>query len=104
MSQQWYFSKGGQQHDPVSPEQLKQLAASGQLQPTDLVWKEGMSQRFEARKVKGLFPIQTAVTPPSPQQPTTAPFHQSSQSLVLNIPTTNRRTGTTPEGSSSLVL
>ena len=61
---QWYFSKNNQQQGPVSAEQLKQLAASGQLQPTDMVWKEGMGQWAEARKLKGLFPTET--TPPLP--------------------------------------
>ncbi len=64
MPTEWFFSKGGQQLGPVSSEQLKQLAASDQLQPSDLVWKDGMSQWIEARKVKGVFPPPTV---PSPQ-------------------------------------
>jgi len=56
MSQQWYYSKGGQRQGPVGSEQLKTLAATGQIQASDLVWKEGMGQWVEARKVKGLVP------------------------------------------------
>ena len=67
MTQQWFYSKHGQQQGPVSSEQLKQLAASGQLQPTDLVWKDGMGQWVEARKVKGLFPAQAMSSPQEPQ-------------------------------------
>ena len=67
---QWYYSESGQQAGPVSSEQLKQLATSGQLQPSDLVWKDGMGQWVEARKIKGLFP-QQAVRPP--QLPPTVP-------------------------------
>ena len=37
----WYYTQNGEQRGPVSPAQLKQLAQSGQLQPTDLVFKEG---------------------------------------------------------------
>ena len=44
MAEQWYYSKQGQRTGPVSEEQLKQLASSGQVQPTDLVWKQGMPQ------------------------------------------------------------
>ena len=33
MTTEWFFSKSGQQQGPVSTEQLKQLAASGQLHP-----------------------------------------------------------------------
>ena len=58
---QWYYSKNGQQHGPVSSKQLKDLAASGELQPTNLVWKEGMKQWVAAGSVKGLF-----VTPEVP--------------------------------------
>ena len=43
MAEQWYYSKGGQQHGPINAEGLKQLAATGQLQPSDLVWREGMA-------------------------------------------------------------
>ena len=71
---QWYYSKNNQQLGPLSPEQLKQLAASGQLQPSDLVWREGMSQRTEARKVKGLFPIESREKSPPSMEPTTAPI------------------------------
>ena len=53
MAEQWYYAKGGQQLGPVNAEGLKQLAAAGQLQPSDLVWREGMAAwrkraRFEA--------------------------------------------------------
>jgi hypothetical protein len=79
---QWHYSKDGHQQGPVSAEQLKQLASSGQLQPTDLVWKEGMAQWAEAGRVKGLFPVAAVATscpppipatssPPSPAKPST---------------------------------
>ena len=41
MSTEWFYTKDGEQLGPVSSKQLSQLAASGELQPTDLVWKEG---------------------------------------------------------------
>ncbi len=65
---QWYYSKNNKQQGPVSAEQLKQLAASGQLQPSDLVWKEGMGQWVEASRIKGLF-----VAPAAPPLPTSPP-------------------------------
>ena len=70
---QWYYSKNNQQQGPVSSGQLKQLAVSGQLQPSDLVWKEGMGQWVEGRKIKGLFPAappaNSQVPPPIPTAP-----------------------------------
>ena len=58
---EWHYTINGQPAvAPVSAAQLKQLAASGQLKPTDLVWQEGMLEWAQAGSVKGLFP-----TPPS---------------------------------------
>jgi hypothetical protein len=78
---QWYYSKNNQQQGPVSPEQLKQLAVSGQLQPSDLVWKEGMGQWVEGRKIKGLFPAappaNNLVPPPLPTAPNIPPVPTS---------------------------
>src|SRR6185312_6521040 len=55
--------------------QLKQLALSGQLKPTDLVWQDGMSDWVPANSVKGLFPSgkssgDSAVIPPAPAEKT----------------------------------
>jgi len=55
MPDQWYYQRDGQQCGPISVPLLKQLAASGELKPTDLVWKEGMIQWAHARSLKGLF-------------------------------------------------
>jgi hypothetical protein len=55
MAQDWFVTLNGQQVGPISAQQLKEYAASGQLQPTDTVWKEGMAQWQPASSVKGLF-------------------------------------------------
>jgi hypothetical protein len=60
MGQEWYYQHNGQKHGPVSGASLKQLAAAGKLQPTDLIWKEGMAKGVPARSVKGLFPAAPA--------------------------------------------
>jgi hypothetical protein len=62
----WYYTKDGQRQGPVTSERLKELAANGQLSPTDLVWKEGTSQWVEAQQVKGLFPEKPIAPPPAP--------------------------------------
>jgi hypothetical protein len=70
MGQEWYYQQNGQKHGPISGASLKQLAAAGKLQPTDLIWKEGMAKWVSARSVKGLFPAAPApvatVAPPPP--------------------------------------
>jgi len=72
---EWYYAKGDQQKGPVSSAELKQLAQAGQIVPTDLVWREGMTEWVAASNVRGLFeaaakpadaapPAEAAATPP----------------------------------------
>ena len=63
MADQWYYSKQGQRIGPVSEEQINQLVSSGQIQPTDLAWKQGMGQWT---KVSQLFPPPTDPDAPPP--------------------------------------
>lgn len=57
MATQWHYTHDGQPAEaPVSSARLKQLAACGQLSPTDLVWQDGMVEWAPASSVKGLFP------------------------------------------------
>ena len=51
----WFYLTAGQQHGPVEPAALKQLATSGQLKPTDKVRREDLQKWYEAKQVKGLF-------------------------------------------------
>lgn len=39
----WYYSKNGTQQGPLSQEELLQKKQSGEVQPSDLVWRQGMS-------------------------------------------------------------
>lgn len=54
MSAEWYVSQNGQQTGPFTPAQLKQMAATGNLTPTDLVTKAGSKQWTPAQQIKGL--------------------------------------------------
>jgi hypothetical protein len=64
MAENWYYSRGGTTVGPVSALDLKQLASSGELTPTDLVWKEGMRDWVPAEQLKGLFAVPALVTQP----------------------------------------
>ncbi|MHB8736839.1 MAG: DUF4339 domain-containing protein [Terriglobales bacterium] len=55
MSRQWFYSHGGVKSGPVSPEELRQLAASGKLRPTDLLRRDGTLKWRLAAKARGLF-------------------------------------------------
>lgn len=39
----WYYAEAGQQAGPVDDAQLEQLVQSGRIQPSTLVWREGMA-------------------------------------------------------------
>jgi hypothetical protein len=54
MAEEWFYARDGQQFGPVAAPQLKQMAASGQILPTDMVWKPGLPQWVQASQLKGL--------------------------------------------------
>lgn len=39
----WFYFQGGNQQGPVSDDQMRAMVASGQLQPQDSVWRQGMA-------------------------------------------------------------
>jgi hypothetical protein len=98
MATEWHYSKGGQQHSPVSAADLKALAKSGELLPTDMIWKEGMAEWKPAGSLKGLFPdssgktTRTAppaipqVASPSPTQDSLSTIKQAESPVGLAVP------------------
>ncbi|GEM_PF-2016863 len=87
---EWHYTIDGQPAaKPVSAAQLKQLAISGQLKPTDLVWQEGMLEWAPAGSIKGLFP------PPPSTSPQMGATGGSNSAAVLSTTTkitTGRKT------------
>jgi TM2 domain-containing membrane protein YozV len=65
MASEWFYSHDGERHGPVPVEQIKDMAAGGQLRPDDLVWQAGMETWQPARKVPGLLPP-ASMPPPIP--------------------------------------
>jgi hypothetical protein len=64
---EWYYAKEGERKGPVSSSQLRQLAQSGELLPTDMVFKEGGTQWIPASSINNLFAGPNAVsTRPDP--------------------------------------
>src|SRR5262249_25678989 len=64
MAEEWFYAHEGNEFGPFTRSHLKRLGASGQIQPTDLVWKTGMTKRVPARAVKGLCPEAASTTKP----------------------------------------
>lgn len=76
MADQWYYTQR-QRRGPV-PEELRQLAASGQLKPDDLVWKKGMASWAPVSLVQGLFANAEDEPPPLPSELPPPPSPQES--------------------------
>lgn len=55
MSQQWFYASGGGQVGPVDTAELRRLASDGSVQPSSLVWRDGLEEWVQASKIKGLF-------------------------------------------------
>src|SRR5262245_16889384 len=55
MNAEWYYLSGGKQLGPVTSAQLRELVGAGRLQPTDMIWKDGLPQWIPANSVRGLF-------------------------------------------------
>lgn len=52
----WYVTRGGQSLGPFTSQQLKEMASRGQIQPTDLIWTEGLTEWVAAGSSVDLFP------------------------------------------------
>jgi hypothetical protein len=50
----WYYLQSGVQVGPVSADAVRQAVASGQIQPTDLAWREGMGEWQPANTIAEL--------------------------------------------------
>jgi hypothetical protein len=81
MGDQWHYSRGGKQAGSVSSPELKQLAATGQLAPTDMVSKDGMPNWVSAKDIKGLFAVTNSNVPP-PLPPASPPTQNDPLSIL----------------------
>lgn len=64
-SEKWYYSKANQQFGPITAAELKVLAFSEQLSPSDFIWNEQWPDWKAAGTIKGFFPEpQTKSSPP----------------------------------------
>ena len=85
MGADYHYSRDGQSFGPVPVEQLRELAAKGQLSANDLVWKEGMAEWVPAGRFKGLIPA-APVTPAAVAPVAVAPSADTSHEFRLSEP------------------
>src|SRR5262249_8836673 len=66
MACQWYYRRGEQTHGPVSAQQLRELAARGELRADDRVWSEDFdpSRAVPAAKLPSMAPPPAAGAAP----------------------------------------
>lgn len=69
MPTEWYIQKGDRKTGPITSKQLKYMASTGNIQPDDLVWKEGMEKPAPASAVPGLFPADSDTSVPEQSPP-----------------------------------
>jgi hypothetical protein len=50
----YYYEINGQENGPIEPSKIRELAATGQLNPDSLIRKEGSSDKIKASRIKGL--------------------------------------------------
>jgi hypothetical protein len=55
MADNWYVGRNGQRSGPFTTPQVRQMAASGELKPSEMVWKEGMANWVAASTIKEFF-------------------------------------------------
>ena len=92
MTTQWHVGRGGQQSGPFSIEQLREMAARGELSPGDLVWKQGMSDWVDCASVADLLPDARSAArgPSSPDwNPYQAPSADAGSQAALQVPSTD---------------
>ena len=80
IASEWYYSKAGEQHGPMTASELNELAKSGELSPADLVWKEGMSEWKPAHSINGLL---TATKTPPPPPSSSSPQASPAETIML---------------------
>ena len=55
MPDSWYVVKNGNRRGPFTSAQVRQMVATGELKPTDMLWKDGMANWIQASSVTELF-------------------------------------------------
>lgn len=75
---EWYYAQNNQQQGPVALQAIHDLLRAGQIQPTDLVWRQGMANWQPANQVPELAGTQPAApgVVPAPAPPYAPPGYQ----------------------------
>ena len=92
---EWYYSKNNTQLGPVTGDELRAKLSSGEVFPTDLIWKEGMADWLPASRVPEFasgavsspaLPPVVPVTGNAGASPYSTPFYPSPPMIGVPIP------------------
>jgi GYF domain 2 len=61
MDGNWYYAQDNKSFGPFSWAEFTDVAASGTLRRTSIVWREGMTEGVVASTVNHLFPVAQAL-------------------------------------------
>jgi hypothetical protein len=61
--QEWYYALDGRQLGPIDLQTLRGLLSTGNLQPADLVWRQGMDTWQPAAAMAELLPANAPIVP-----------------------------------------
>ena len=91
MPDSWYVGKNGNRRGPFTSAQVRQMVATGELKPTDMLWKEGMANWIQASSVTELF---AAIQPDDGMPPPPVPGFVSNPYITSAVnPPSIRSTG-----------
>ena len=83
----WFVAKNRQKIGPISFGQLQEMAATSQLQPSDMIVQDGTKQWLKASSIADLFPAEAAPGVPLVSTAVNAPGPgpDATQSTVANV-------------------
>lgn len=88
MVDRWYYSHAGNRFGPCSGQQLKELAARGDILPNDTVWNAAIAKGALARRVQYLFtPAQVAAYSAKELLPPLDPDRRSDRKVETEVTT-----------------
>lgn len=91
-SKSFFYAEEGERRGPVTADELRELAASGKLARSDMVWQEGVEKGVPASRVKGLFTTATPAAGGPIGAPSTEPNpHRAKPAMRFPPPLTQRR-------------
>lgn len=77
----WYLFRDGQQHGPITREEVSKLVELQRLRQTDLLWREGFAEWMELAAIPELKPRLSAPRPPPASRLTQQPVATHASTL-----------------------